>query len=108
MKEQEETSGNNEIEVSCLPDKEFKVMVIKMLIKLGRRMDEPIENTNKEMENTRKYKIEATELKNRITDLKTTIEGLNHRLDEAKKESVCWNTRQWNSLKQCNKKKKAF
>lgn len=30
----------NEVEVSDLPDKKFKVMVIKMLTKLERRMDE--------------------------------------------------------------------
>jgi len=33
-----------------LPDKEFKVMIIKMLTKL-RRMDEHSENFNKELEN---------------------------------------------------------
>ena len=30
----------NEMEISNLPDKDFKVMVIKILIKLRRRMDE--------------------------------------------------------------------
>ena len=41
MKEQGKTSEKNlnEREIN-LPDKEFKVMVIKMLTELGRRMDE--------------------------------------------------------------------
>ena len=45
----------NEIELRYLPEKEFKVMVIKMLIKLGRRMDEHNEKFNKEIENIIKY-----------------------------------------------------
>ena len=37
-------------------------MVIKMLTKLGRRMNEHSENFNKEMKNIRKYQIEVTKL----------------------------------------------
>ena len=68
MKEQDTTSGKNlnETEISNLPDKEFKVMVIKMLTKLRRRMNEHSENVNKETENIRKYQTEVTELKNTI------------------------------------------
>ena len=40
------------MEISNLPNKEFKVMVIKMLTNLRRRMDEPSVNFNK----NRKYK----------------------------------------------------
>ena len=42
------------MEISNLPDKELKVMVIKMLTELGRRMEEHSENFNKELENIRK------------------------------------------------------
>ena len=41
--------------ISNLPAKEFKVMLIKMFIKCGRRMEEHGENFNKEMENIRKH-----------------------------------------------------
>lgn len=41
----------NEVELSNLLDKEFKVIVIKMLTKLGRRIDEFSKNFNKEIEN---------------------------------------------------------
>lgn len=37
------------MEISNLPDKELKVMVIKMLSDLRRRMDEYSENFNKEL-----------------------------------------------------------
>jgi len=43
MKEQDKIPGKknlNEMEISHLPDKKFKVMVIKMLTNLERRMDE--------------------------------------------------------------------
>lgn len=36
------------MEISNLPDKYFKVMVIKILIKLRRRMDELSKNLNKQ------------------------------------------------------------
>ena len=45
----------NETKISNLSDKELKVMAMKMLTKLGRRMDEQVENVNKELENIRKY-----------------------------------------------------
>lgn len=48
-------------------------MVIKMLIELWRRMDEPNENINKDIENVfKKYQTEDTELKNTIAELKNT------------------------------------
>lgn len=53
MKEQDKTTGESlsEMQISNLPDKEFKVMVIKILTELGRAMDEHNENLNKEREN---------------------------------------------------------
>ena len=39
------------MEISNLPDKELKVMIIKMLTEHRRRMDEHSENFNKELEN---------------------------------------------------------
>ena len=47
--------GFDEIDICNLPDKEFKVIVIKMTTELGRRIDGHRENFNKEMENIRKY-----------------------------------------------------
>ena len=46
MKEEDKTTEKqlNEMEISNLPDKGFKVMVIKKVTKLGRRMNEHNEN----------------------------------------------------------------
>lgn len=65
------------METNNLSGKEFKVMVINILTKLGRRMDEHNENLNKEMENIRKYHIEVMEVKNSITE--NTLGGLDTR-----------------------------
>ena len=45
MKEEAKTPGGelSEVEMGNLPEKEFKVMMIKMIKELGRRMDEQSE-----------------------------------------------------------------
>lgn len=57
-------------------------MVIKMLNKLGRLVDEHSENFSKQIENIRKYQTEATGLKDKITELRNTIERISRRLEE--------------------------
>ena len=79
LKEQDKPSENelNKMEISNPPDKQFKVMGIKMLTKLIRRMGEHSKTFNKEMiENIRKYQTEV------IIELKNTLEGFNGRLNE--------------------------
>ena len=85
IQEQDKTleTNCNGMEISKLPDKKFKVIVIEMLTKLRRRMNEHSEVFNKKRENIRKYQIQVTELKNTITEMKNTLEGFNSRLDEA-------------------------
>lgn len=68
------------MELSNLPDKEFKVMVIEVLPKLKRRMEEHSENCHEETENKRKSQ---SELKNTIAKMKNTLEGTNSRLEDA-------------------------
>lgn len=61
------------MEIGDLPEKEFKVMMLKITKDLGRRMDGQSEKSdfNKELENKR----EAQEMKNIITEMKNTLEG---------------------------------
>ena len=68
------------MEISNLFDKEFKVMIIKMLTKLRKRMDKQSENLNTELGNIMKNQ---SELKNTITEMKYILEGINGRLDDA-------------------------
>lgn len=74
----DKTSGKkrNETEITYLPNKEFKVMAIKMLSEHWRRMDKHSENFSKEVESIRKYQIQITELKNAITELKNILGGV--------------------------------
>lgn len=58
-----------ETEISDLPGKEFKIMVIKMLTKVSRKMDKGRISAKRE-KNIRKYSTEIIELNNTITELK--------------------------------------
>ena len=53
IREQDKSSEKelNETEIHNLPDKEYKLIVIRMLPDIGRRIDEHSENFNKELEN---------------------------------------------------------
>ena len=51
-KEQEKKP--NETEINNSPDKELKVIVIRMLTELGKRINEFSENFNKQLENIKK------------------------------------------------------
>lgn len=64
------------MKISNLPDKEFKLMVTKMLNNLRRSMEEYRKNINKEIENIRKYQIEV------INELKNMLERFNSKTDE--------------------------
>ena len=68
------------MKISNIPDKEFKVMVIKMLTKLRRRIN--IVKTSTKIENMRKYQ---SELKT-TTEIKNTLEGINSRLEDAEEQ----------------------
>lgn len=52
----------SEMETCNLPDKEFKVLVLKMLTELERWVNEYSENFNTERENIRNYQRIVTEL----------------------------------------------
>ena len=53
MKEKDKTSEKEQSEISDLLDEEFKVMIMKMFKKLGRKIDAYSENFNKKLKNIR-------------------------------------------------------
>ena len=73
----------NEEEIGNLPEKEFRVMTVKMIQNLGNRMEAPIEKIqemfNKDLE---ELKNKQTEMNNTITEMKNTLEGINNRITE--------------------------
>ena len=85
MKEQEKTPEKqlNEVEIGNLPEKQFRILIVKMIQDLRIRMEAKIEKMqemfNKDLE---ELKNKRTEMNNTITELKTTLEGINSRITE--------------------------
>ena len=86
MKEQDKTPEKqlNEVEIGNIPEKEFRIMVVKMIQDLGKRMEAKIEKMqemfNKDLE---ELKNKQTEMNNTITEMKTKLEGPNSRITQA-------------------------
>ena len=76
----------NEEEIGKLPEKEFIIMIVKMIKTLGNKMEKMQESFNKDLE---ELKNKHTETNNIITE-KNTLEGVNNRISEAEDESVSW------------------
>ena len=80
MKKQDKTPEKqlNEVEIGNLPEKEFRIMIVKMIQDLGKRMEAKTEKMeemfNKDLE---ELKNKQTEMNNKITEMKNTLEGIN-------------------------------
>ena len=64
------------VDLGNIPDKKFKVVIVKMLKEVRRRMDEHSEKFKKELEEIKKNQVE---LNNTITEIKNILEGINSR-----------------------------
>ena len=82
MKEQSKNTPDqtNEEEIGNLPEKEFRVMVVKMIQNLGNIMQKIQETFNKDLE---KLKNKQTMMNYTITEIKNSLEGINSRITEA-------------------------
>ena len=83
MKEQGKNlpDQTNEGEIGSPPEKEFRVMMLKMIQDLGNRMDgENTKTFNKDLE---ELKSKQTMMNNTINDIKNSLEGINNRITEA-------------------------
>ena len=67
----------NEEEIGKVPEKEFRIMIVKMIESNMEKMQESI---NKDLED---LKDNPTETNNTITETKNTPEGINSRISEA-------------------------
>ena len=70
----------NEEEISNLPEKEFRIIIVKMIKNLENKMEKMQESFNKDLE---ELKNKHTETNNTITEIKNTLEGINSRISEA-------------------------
>ena len=82
MKEQGKNPPHltNEEEIGNLPEKEFRVMIVKMIQNLGNRMEEIQETFNKDLE---ELKSKQTVMNSTINETKNSLEGFNSRITEA-------------------------
>ena len=85
MKEQGKNPPDqtNEEEIGSLPEKEFRVMIVKMIQSLGKRMEKIQEKFNKDLE---ELKSKQTMMNNTINEIKISLEGLNSRVTEAEEQ----------------------
>ena len=70
----------NEEEIGSLPEKEFRIMIVKMIQNLGNRMEKIKETFNKDLE---ELKTKQTMVNNTINEIKNSLEGINSRITEA-------------------------
>ena len=68
-----------EEETGKLPEKEFRIMIVKMIKNLENKMEKMQESINKDLE---ELKNKHTETNNTITEIKNTLEGINSRIFE--------------------------
>ena len=75
----------NEEEIGKLPEKEFRIIIVKVIQNLKNRMEKMPELTNKDLEEIKKNK--HTETSNTITEIQNTLEGISSRLSETEERN---------------------
>ena len=82
MKEQgkNQSDQTKEDEIGSLPEKENRVMIVKMIQNLGNRMEKVQETFNKDLE---ELKSKQTMMNRTINEIKNSLEEMNSRITEA-------------------------
>ena len=82
MKEQGKNTPDqtNEEEIGSLPEKEFRIIIVKMVQNLGNRMEKIQEMFHKDLQEP---KTKQTVMTNTIDEIKNSLEGINSRITEA-------------------------
>ena len=68
----------NEEEIDKLPEKELRIMIVKMIKNLESKMEKMQESINKDLE-----ELKNKHTNNKITEIKNTLEGITSRISEA-------------------------
>ena len=82
MKEQGKNPPDqtNEEKIGSLPEKEFRVMTVKMIQNLGNRVEKIQEVFNKDLE---ELKSKQTMMNDKINEIKNSLKGINRRKTKA-------------------------
>ena len=83
MKEQGKNPPDltNKEEIGSLPEKEFRITIVKVIKNLGNRIEKTQETFNKDLE---ELKSKQTVMNNTINEILNSLEGINIRITEAK------------------------
>ena len=73
----------NEEEIGSLPEKEFRIMIVKLIQNLEYRMEKIQETFKKELE---ELKNKQTRMNNTINKIKNSLEGINNRITVAEEQ----------------------
>ena len=86
MKEQGKNPPDktNEEQIGSLPEKEFRVTIVKMIQNLGNTMEKIQETFNKDLE---ELKSKQTMMNSTINEIKNSLEGINSRITEAQEQT---------------------
>ena len=83
-----EQTRNTEVqineEIGKLPEKEFRMMTVKMIKNLENKTEKMQESINKHLE---ELKNKHTEINNTIAEIKNILEGINSRISEAEERT---------------------
>ena len=71
----------NEEEIYKWPEKEFRILIVKMIKNLENKMEKMQESINKDWE-----ELKNKHTNNTITEIKNTLEGINSRISEAEEQ----------------------
>ena len=82
----------NEQEISRLPEKEFRIVIVKMIKNLENQMEKMQESINKDLE---ELKNKHAETNNTNTEIKNTLEGIIAECLKQKNKSVSWKIKWW-------------
>ena len=69
----------NEEEIGKLPEKEFRIMIVKIIKNLENKMEKMQESINKDLE---ELKNKQTKTNNTVTEIKNNLDILNSRISE--------------------------
>ena len=71
----------NEEEIGKIPEKEFRIMIVKMIKNLENKTEKMQESISKDIE-----KVKNNHTNNTITEIKNTLEGISSRISEAEEQ----------------------
>ena len=70
----------NEEEIGKVPEKEFRIMIVKIIKNFENKIEKMQESINKDLD---ELKNKHAETNNTIIEIKNTLEGLKNRISEA-------------------------